>query len=184
MLQQLGYIPNLLTLYRLIITIPAAYYLYIGDFSYAFFLYLSGIFTDFLDGFIARKFKMETQLGIILDPIADKLLILSYITVFYCKQFPYQPSKVLIFAFLLKEITVILGSFLILRKKRLPKPNLFGKMATTLLFLDGLILLYENWSRTNLTNFQHFVELLATVFLLGATVLYIKEGLSKLGKLP
>ena len=184
MLRQLGYIPNLLTIYRLTIAIPAAYCLYIGYFSCAFFLYLSGIFTDFLDGFIARKFKMETKLGIILDPIADKLLILSYIVVLYYKGFPYQPSKLLILSFLLKEFTVILGFFLFLRKRKVPKPNLFGKMATTFLFLDGLILLYENWSGINLERVQQMVEFLATISLLGATLLYIKEGLSKLGKLP
>ncbi|MCQ2437913.1 MAG: CDP-alcohol phosphatidyltransferase family protein, partial [Clostridia bacterium] len=67
-------IPNLLSLFRVCL-IPVMVYLYLtGKSNYAVggVLLLSGI-TDILDGFIARRFNLETNLGRILDPVADKM---------------------------------------------------------------------------------------------------------------
>lgn len=74
-------IPNLLSLFRVVV-LP--FYLYLVA-QHSFYLAgviiaISGL-TDFLDGFIARRFNQITKLGKILDPVADKLtqlfLILS-----------------------------------------------------------------------------------------------------------
>ena len=176
--------PNLLSLYRLFVALPAAYCLYTENFPCAGLLYLTGALSDFLDGFIARRYNMETKLGILLDPLADKVLIASYIAVLYLKNFQYRPMDFLIFAFLLKELAVLLGSPIALRRGFIPKPNLFGKIATTLLFLDGLLLLYGNWKGVDIRVFQYPLEGLATLFLLTAAVLYIGKGLTQLGWLP
>src|SRR6266508_4492790 len=70
-------LPNCLTLVR-ILMIPIfleflAYHLY-GESLAVFIL---GGFTDFLDGLIARKMKQQTALGAYLDPVADKLLVIT-----------------------------------------------------------------------------------------------------------
>ena len=70
-------IPNCLCYFRILL-IPIFLYVYFGsEFEYhfivaAFVLVLSGI-SDFLDGFIARKYDMVTDFGKLIDPIADKL---------------------------------------------------------------------------------------------------------------
>lgn len=65
-------IPNALTVLR-ILMIPAIVYYINKQYELAFFyLFLSGA-TDVLDGLIARKFHMSSDLGLMLDPIADKL---------------------------------------------------------------------------------------------------------------
>jgi cardiolipin synthase (CMP-forming) len=67
-------IPNLLAFYR-ITAAPVAFYLIIQDIQpLAFILVFSAFSTDLVDGYIARKFNQISNLGIILDPIADKLL--------------------------------------------------------------------------------------------------------------
>jgi len=43
----------------------------------AFWIFITASLTDALDGFIARKFNQKTELGALLDPIADKLLLVS-----------------------------------------------------------------------------------------------------------
>lgn len=70
-------VPNLLTLTRIFVT-PILISLLLtsgkGNEIYGVSLFLAASFTDFLDGYIARKRKQETLLGKLLDPIADKLL--------------------------------------------------------------------------------------------------------------
>jgi CDP-diacylglycerol--glycerol-3-phosphate 3-phosphatidyltransferase len=72
-------IPNILTLLRVLITPVIVVTFYFGDtviaHRIAFVLFLLASITDFLDGFLARKFKIQSNLGRIFDPIADKLMV-------------------------------------------------------------------------------------------------------------
>ena len=70
-------LPNFLTLLR-ILALPFVVVSIIGGhFKLALALFLLCAFTDFLDGFLARRFKSVSSLGILLDPVADKLLTSS-----------------------------------------------------------------------------------------------------------
>lgn len=72
--KQILTIPNLLSVFRILL-IPLIVWLYCGKQDYllaAWVLLLSGV-TDIADGFIARHFHMVSDLGKVLDPIADKL---------------------------------------------------------------------------------------------------------------
>jgi cardiolipin synthase len=64
-----------------LITIVAAIELYHNNIISAFCLYLTAVLTDFLDGFLARLLRQVSNLGKILDPIADKLTIFSAIII-------------------------------------------------------------------------------------------------------
>ena len=73
-------IPNILTIGRIILVpffigtfyLPGA----MGDWI-PFFIFLLASFTDFLDGLLARLYKVESKLGEILDPVADKIIVTS-----------------------------------------------------------------------------------------------------------
>jgi cardiolipin synthase (CMP-forming) len=70
-------IPNLLTLLRILL-VPFAIWLIISDaFAAAFFTLVVAGLTDGLDGYLAKRFGWSTELGAYLDPLADKLLLVS-----------------------------------------------------------------------------------------------------------
>ncbi|HUT44622.1 MAG TPA: CDP-alcohol phosphatidyltransferase family protein, partial [Desulfobacterales bacterium] len=70
-------IPNLLTLFRIILVPVTVIFLIKGDFSKALIVFVVACITDGLDGFFARILKQKTILGSYLDPLADKALIAS-----------------------------------------------------------------------------------------------------------
>jgi len=72
-------IPNLLTGYRFAVAPLLLFFIYPGADAgvslLAFFLFLTGALTDLADGYYARKHKIETVLGKLMDPVADKVLV-------------------------------------------------------------------------------------------------------------
>ena len=68
------YIPNLLTILRFLLIGPVVYLLFDRQYALALFLIVAAVFSDGLDGFLARRFDWRTRLGSILDPLADKAL--------------------------------------------------------------------------------------------------------------
>lgn len=73
LLKEVNTIPNIITLSRIISTPLITYSLIHQDYTTSISLFSYAAISDFLDGFIARRFKMNTRLGSILDPLADKI---------------------------------------------------------------------------------------------------------------
>jgi cardiolipin synthase len=70
-------IPNIISIMRIMICIPIVWTLLQQRFGLALVLFLVAGISDGLDGFLAKQFRWESHLGGILDPVADKLLLLS-----------------------------------------------------------------------------------------------------------
>lgn len=73
----LRHIPNLLCVCRIFLVLPLLNLLFKGQYAWAFAVFALAGLTDGLDGYLARRFDWRSQLGSILDPIADKLLMVS-----------------------------------------------------------------------------------------------------------
>ena len=69
-------IPNAITLFRILLIFPIIILLEINQQSYVWVLIIIGGISDYADGFIAKKYNAKTSFGAIIDPLADKLLIL------------------------------------------------------------------------------------------------------------
>lgn len=69
-------IPNIITILRIFLIIPFAWYLQQGDFSMALTIFLIAGLSDGLDGLLAKRFNWQSRFGSISDPLADKLLLL------------------------------------------------------------------------------------------------------------
>ncbi|MDH3454212.1 MAG: CDP-alcohol phosphatidyltransferase family protein, partial [Desulfuromonadales bacterium] len=80
-MRRLATIPNMLTGYRFAV-VPFLLFCFQPGASttillVAFFLFLSGAITDLADGYYARKHQIETVLGKLMDPLADKVMVTS-----------------------------------------------------------------------------------------------------------
>lgn len=126
-------IPNGLTLFRLLL-IPIFMRLYIVRQAYletALILALSGV-SDTLDGFIARRFNMISDLGKALDPVADKL---TQAAMLFCllSRFPWMLIPLLLLV--VKELTGGIMSLVILRRSgEVYGADWHGKVTTFLLY--------------------------------------------------
>jgi cardiolipin synthase (CMP-forming) len=74
-------IPNVITLIRMLLVPVLIYLLLHGDYTGALWVFLAAGVSDALDGFIAKRFNMCTRLGALLDPLADKFLLVSSVIV-------------------------------------------------------------------------------------------------------
>ena len=70
-------IPNLITLARILLVPVLVWAIIAGEMGLAFLLFLAAGISDAVDGFLAKRFGMATELGAYLDPLADKVLIVS-----------------------------------------------------------------------------------------------------------
>jgi CDP-diacylglycerol--glycerol-3-phosphate 3-phosphatidyltransferase len=75
-------IANILTFFRIILIIPFVAFFLNDTFLIALIIFIVASLTDALDGYIARKFNMVTDLGKFLDPLADKILVISALICF------------------------------------------------------------------------------------------------------
>ncbi len=134
-------VPNYLTIARLMLVVPIALLLLRGDLAIAGFVFAFAALTDFADGWIARHFNATSQLGRLLDPIADKLLVgTSVLFLWWTGLLPTWFALVVA----AREIFV-LGISAIARAKgrtEMLKPGPFGKAGSAAqMLLIALILL-------------------------------------------
>ncbi len=84
-LDSLKHIPNIISALRIILVIPIIGSIWHGDYKLALILiFIAGV-SDGVDGFLARYFNWKSKLGAFLDPLADKILLISLFIVFSLK---------------------------------------------------------------------------------------------------
>jgi cardiolipin synthase len=133
-------IPNSITLLRLVLVPVVVWLLTIGAYPLAFWVFVAAAVSDALDGFLARVLNQRTPLGAALDPIADKLMLLSSLAVLVW--LGYVPGWLLIIIVL--RDAVIIGGALAYRQRfgHLEiTPTWLGKLHTLLEFVMILLVL-------------------------------------------
>ena len=144
-------IPNILTILRIVIIVPLTRFLLKQDYIMAGVMILISAVTDILDGFLARKLGQITDLGKILDPIADKLTLIAVVV---CANVLYPEIMPFIIVLFTKELLMLSGGAFLLRFKiKPPAAKWYGKLSTVLFYtsITTLILLKAIWGYTNRT---------------------------------
>ncbi len=131
------YIPNILTSIRLLL-VPIFPIVFFSDNEnakiYATIIYIIAGLTDFLDGFIARRYNLVSKLGTVLDPLADKSMLL--IVLYSLSKATILPWWIFVIMLIKESFMIISGIYMYLHKDNIViSSNYFGKTATTLLFI-------------------------------------------------
>ena len=151
-------IPNILTIGRILLVpfFVLAFYLpgFYGDLT-AFALFVIASFTDFLDGMLARMLGEESQLGELLDPIADKIIVATALILLVMDGTIRHYEVIAAIIILTREILISgLREFLAKGQIKLPVSNL-AKLKTFLQMVAiGLLLTGETGNK--ILNFQNY----------------------------
>ncbi len=136
-------IPNLLSLFRILVIPFYIYELMHDNYSYALALFVIGTVSDLLDGFLARRLNQVTALGKFLDPLADKLFFLFSLSIMSYKGLvPLWFFGIL----LLRDIFVSIGSVIFIDRvgMRNLSPHIAGKAVNLCVFLITFFVLIDH----------------------------------------
>lgn len=132
------YIPNSLTILRMILVPLFIWLIFFAPFTsrvlLATIVLIIACITDYLDGMLARRFKVVTNFGKIMDPLADKMLVLSALLALALPLINYI-SIFVVFIILFREISVSILRNHYARKKIFIAANIWGKLKTVLQML-------------------------------------------------
>lgn len=162
--------PNILTMIRIIGTIPLIISILTNGLTKGnFILFVILGITDFLDGYIARKYNKITEFGKVMDGVADKFLMLSITIVLLIKHIiPYWTLIIFIRDF----IAIIYALYYKKKTNIMIKSNIFGKVKTTLhIIVIALVLFLGKW-----TIFSSILMIIA-ILLFIPEIIYIYKNI-------
>lgn len=149
-------IPNILSFLRLLAS-PFMLILVRTNIFLAFIVFVMLSISDALDGFIARITNSVSILGKILDPIADKSLL-----IFTSLAFVNTKQKIPIFfvkLLILREGLIIVGGIVLIFMGVVPKPSIVGKITTFCMIVILSALFYENIEDRNFGGMELFYDI-------------------------
>jgi CDP-diacylglycerol--glycerol-3-phosphate 3-phosphatidyltransferase/cardiolipin synthase len=141
-------------------------------------VFLVASLSDALDGYLARNWNQRSALGALLDPIADKLLLLAaLVTLGLIPLDHLRPFPIWFPAIIISRDALLLGGYCVLRHFHVPmeiKPHWTGKLSTvfTLLAIGAVLLKLGPWI--------FWLCLLGAGLALVCTVIYVRQGLDLL----
>ena len=136
-------IPNFLSLLRIILVFPIIYLLQVEWYFLAASLFFVSSLTDYFDGYIARKYAIESELGAFLDLIADKILVIA-ILVWLVFIFANQALTIISILIILREIIITSFRYYLVSNNADPeliKANKYCKLKTAFQFFSILLLI-------------------------------------------
>lgn len=135
-LMQLRMAPNLLSISRLVFLSPVVLLIKYEVKPWSVILLILLWITDYIDGYIARRFRQKTDLGLLLDPVADKITCAALFITLIPKGFPLWIALVVI----IRDIIILSAAFYILKRNLMVSSDFIGRITTVLIAV--IILLF------------------------------------------
>ena len=171
------YVPNILSSLRLISSIPIIILFQLEFFITSTIFFFAVSFTDYFDGYLARKYSTESDLGAFLDLIADKILVLS-VLIWFVYFFSNIYLTVLVIFIVIREIIVTsLRYYLISKSSDLDsiKVNQLGKLKTVFQFVSISLLLLSPLYEDNFYNISLAILFFSMVLSYISFLSYLKR---------
>ncbi len=171
-------VPNVLTMLRAAL-IPVFLVLYYTSRHYlALGVFLFASATDLLDGYIARKYNLVTNFGKLMDPLADKLMVISVLLVQTISGI-LPPAAVIVVV--LKEILMVVGGIYMLKKGIVVHSEVVGK-AAQFLFIVALSLsfFHQDFKAAGVVQWDMLALWISVGLTLLALAFYTRRALEKL----
>ena len=138
----------------------------------ALVIFILGVISDGLDGFIARKAKLQSKAGLILDPLGDKLLLMSsFIFLSPISRLELKFPLWVTFIVISRDVIIIIGAIVIYMVKQAidVHPTKWGKLTTTFQMLSVISVLLQ-W------NLSSFIWWPAVIFTVISGIDYVRKG--------
>jgi cardiolipin synthase len=167
-------IPNLITLGRILLVPVVVWAIASGNMELAFMLFLVAAISDGVDGFLAKRFGMKTELGAYLDPLADKVMIVSiYATLGITGVIPLW-----IVILVVSRDFLIVGGILLAWLVGRPiaiRPHIVSKLNTAMQIIFAVLVLASNGFGFGTGPLLTLVMALVTALTLLSVGLYLAE---------
>jgi len=179
------HLPNTLTGLR-ILAIPFFLWCSLGGMTLiAMFIFVVASITDYYDGYLARKYQFVSNFGKIMDPLADKLLVLSALIILNIQPIQYL-NWIVTLIIALREIAVTYLRYYFQQKDIIMPADIFGKIKT-ILQLTGIITALVFFNAVQLFSFfkgfESGVVLVIQVYFWIVVVVTILSGVNYFRKL-
>ena len=177
-------LPNKLTLFRIIL-IP--FYIFFSitsvvqnTYFFAFIIFLLASFTDFLDGYIARKNNIITDFGKLMDPLADKMLVISALIIFASQG---VVSSIAVIIIILRDFIVNSIRLLAASEGKVIAADIYGKIKTVVQMVAiVMILIYQMLEEKVDILILNSVKIYADVLVWVAVILTLISAVNYLAK--
>jgi len=167
-------IPNLITLGRILLVPVVVWAIISGEMRIAFLLFLAAGISDAVDGFLAKRFRMTSELGAYLDPLADKALIVSiYVSLGISGALP-----IFLVILVVSRDIMIISAFLLswLVGKPMPvRPLMVSKVNTVAQILLATVVLAEHAFNFDATLAAQLLMGLVAILTLLSIAFYLAE---------
>ncbi|MGV8145931.1 MAG: CDP-alcohol phosphatidyltransferase family protein [Alkaliphilus sp.] len=170
-------VPNIITMLRMgLVPLFIIVFFSAGQnaMTYSVYIFIFTGFTDIADGYIARKYNLITKFGQVMDPLADKLMLMAAIACFTFKKL-LPPWIIMVVG--LKELSMVIGSFFLYRKKDkvIIPANKYGKISTIIFYVAIIFIAYD-------LDYGMTVMLAAIISAIIALIVYVKLGVKEIRK--
>jgi len=180
MLKELFYISNFLSIFRVILLFPLSYLLFTDVNQYRTLIVvilLSMYATDLLDGFLARKLNQVTELGKIIDPLADKITVVTLVIILLIQnKIPLWFVSIVV----LRDILILLFGLMLKGKKKITlMSNYPGKAAVLSI---GVVIFLAVLDISEINNYIIYLMYLSIALIIYSSFLYLKRFKQTIGE--
>ncbi|MEJ5286431.1 MAG: CDP-alcohol phosphatidyltransferase family protein [Bacteroidota bacterium] len=165
-------IPNILSAIRLVLAFVIGYLLFNNEKVIAIILIIIAWVTDLLDGYLARKTNKISELGKILDPLADKLLVLIIVITFILNQTIAISTASFVIG---RDLIILIAGLITAKRYKFVIPsNIIGKVSAFLIGFSIFLILVFSPTETLKYNIEIFIDFVAVVSLFLYSFYYFK----------